>query len=182
MIKLTPFHLDIVDVHGSDIVYALLFCMFLFCSPSPDRNCACQFFYVFKCYQTENCPRKHLAVAFGYSINCMISVSSDAVPVRGSLPRSTSFFQFESFMWSSMTSLRCNVDIPLVLLEISFNGAKSISIVLPSICRPPSMKLGEYLVRQVSSCPWIWKRPMPNLSCRLSGILRCLLLATLSFI
>src|SRR5229473_1020065 len=118
MIKLTPFHLDIVDVHGSDIVYALLFCMFLFCSPSPDRNCARQFFYVFKCYQTENCPRKCLAVAFGYSINCMISMSSNAVPVRGSLPRSTSFFQFESFMWSSMTFLRCNVDIPLVLLEI----------------------------------------------------------------
>src|SRR5258708_25314360 len=66
MIKLMPFHLDIIDVHGSDIVYALLFCMFLFCSPSPDRNCAHRFFYVFKCYRTENCPRKRLAVAFGY--------------------------------------------------------------------------------------------------------------------
>src|SRR5258708_23294838 len=128
MIKLMPFHLDIIDVHGSDIVYVLLFCMFLFCSPSPDRNCARRFFYVFKCYQTENCPRKRLAVAFGYSINCMISVSSDAVPVRASLPRSTSFFQLESFMRSSMTSLRCDLNIPLVLLELSFNIAQSISI------------------------------------------------------
>src|SRR5216684_7323828 len=182
MIKLMPFHLDIVDVHGSDIVYVLLFCMFLFCSPSPDRNCARRFFYVFKCYRTENCPRKCLAVAFGYSVNCMISVSSDAVPVRGSLPRSMSFFQFESFMWSSMTSLQCDVDIPLVLLEISFSGAQSVSIVSPSICQPPSIKLGEYLARQVSWCPWIWKRPMPNLSSRPSGILRCLLPVTLSFI
>src|SRR5258708_40222564 len=166
MIKLMPFHLDIIDVHGSDIMYALLFCMFLFCSPSPDRNCAHQFFYVFKCYRTENCPRKRLAVAFGYSVNCMISVSSDAVPVRGSLPRSTSFFQFESFMWSSMTSLQCDVDIPLVLLEISFNGAQSISTISPSICRPPSMQLGEYLVRQGSWCPWIWTSTIPKTRCR----------------
>src|SRR5258708_12562161 len=153
MIKLMPFHLDIVDVHGSDIVYALLFCMFLFCSPSPDRNCAHRFFYVFKCYQTENCPRKCLAVAFGYSINCMISVSSDIVPVRRSLPRSMSFFQFESFMWSSITSLQCDVNIPLVLLEISFNGPQTISIILPSICQPPSMKLDESLPQQMSWYP-----------------------------
>src|SRR5258708_18197008 len=102
MIKLTPFHLDIIDVHGSDIMYALLFCMFLFCSPSPDRNCARRFFYVFKCYCTENCPRKCLVVAFGYSVNYMIYVSSDVLPVRGSLARSTSVFNFASFIWSYM--------------------------------------------------------------------------------
>lgn len=62
----------------------------------------------------------------------------------------TSFFQFESFMWSSMTSLRCDVDIPLVLLEISLSGAQSVLIVSPSICLPPSIKLGEYLAKQVS--------------------------------
>src|SRR6266705_4812898 len=81
----------------------------------------------------------------------MTSVSSNVVPLRGSLPKSMSFYQFESFMWSSMTSLQCDVDIPLVLLEISFSGAHSIAIVSPSICRPPSMKLGEYLARQVLS-------------------------------
>jgi hypothetical protein len=74
-----------------------------------------------------------------------------------------SFFQFESFMLS-MTSLRCDVDIPLVILEISFSRAQRVSIVSPSICQPPSMKLGEYLVRQLSWCPWIWKRPMPTQS------------------
>ena len=63
---------------------------------------------------------------------------------------SISFFQLESFMWSSMTSRRCDVDIPLVLLVISLSGAQSVSIVSPSICRPPLMKLGEYLARQVS--------------------------------
>ena len=177
-----PFHPDIIDVHGSDIAYALPFCMFLFFSPSPDRISACWSIYLIKCCWTKRCPRKRLAVAFRYSIDCMISVSSNMVPVRGSLPKSMSFFQFESFMWSSMTSLRCNVDIPLVLLEISFSGAHSVSIVLPSICQPPSMKLGEYLARQLSWCPWIWKRPIPNLSSRPSGILRCLLPFTLSFI
>ncbi len=163
----------------------LCMCSFFACSSSAAQaliETVLTNFSVFKCYRTENCPRKRLAVAFGYSINCMISVSSDIVPVRRSLPRSMSFFQFESFMWSSITSLQCDVNIPLVLLEISFNGAQSISIILPSICQPPSMKLGEYLAKQVSWCPWIWKRLMPNLSSRLSGILRCLLLATLSFI
>src|SRR5258707_68341 len=129
MIKLMPFHLDIIDVHDSNIVYALLFHMFLFCGPSPDRICTCRSIYVIKCCQTKHCPRKCPVVAFGYSIDCMISVSSDAVPVRGTLPKSTSFFQFELFMWSSMTSLQCDVDIPLVLLEISFSGAQSVSIV-----------------------------------------------------
>jgi hypothetical protein len=150
MIKLTPFHLDIIDVHDSDIAFALPFCMFLLGSPNSGRICARRSVYVIKCCRTERFPRERPAVALRYSIDCMISVSSDAIPVKGSLPKSTSFFQFESLMWSSMTSLRCDVDIPLVLLEISFSGAQSVSIVSPSICQPPSMKLGEYLARQVS--------------------------------
>jgi len=145
-----PFHPDIIDIHGSNILYMLLSCAFLLFSPNPGRICACQSVDVTKCCQAERCPRKYPAVAFRYSIDCMISISFDAVHVRGSLPKSTSFFQFKLFMWSSMTSLRCDVDIPLVLLEISFSGAHSISIVSPSICQPPSMKLGEYLARQVS--------------------------------
>src|ERR1700704_2448783 len=133
MIRLTPFHLDIIDVHDSDITYALPFCMFLFLSPNPSRFFACRSVYIIKCCRTEHCPRKRPAVAFRYSIDCMTSVSSDAAPMRGNSPKSTSFFQLESFMWSSMTSLRCDVDIPLVLLEISFSGAQSVSIVSPSI-------------------------------------------------
>ena len=46
-------------------------------------------------------------------------------------------------MWSSMTSLWCDVNIPLVLLGISFSGAQSILIVSLLICQPPSMKLGK---------------------------------------
>jgi len=41
VVKLTPSHLDIVDVHGSNIAYALLICMFLFFSPNPSRIFAC---------------------------------------------------------------------------------------------------------------------------------------------
>ena len=79
----------------------------------------------------------------------MTHMSTNVVYVAGHLPTPISFFQFESFMWSSITSLRCDVVIPLVLLEISLSGAQSVSMVSPSICRPPSMKLGEYLARQV---------------------------------
>ena len=166
MTKLMPFHLNIIDVYNGDIAYALPFCTFLFCNPIPDRICTCWSIYVIKCCWTKHHPRKRPAVAFRYGIDCMIFMSSDVVPLRGNLPKSMSFFQFELFMWSSITSLRCDVDIPLVLLEISFSRAQSVSIVLPSICWPPLMKLGEYLGRQVSWCPWIWKRPIPNLISR----------------
>ena len=185
MIKLTPFHPDIVDIHDSNVTYMFYSCMFLFCSPKPDGICTCWFIYFIECCQAEHGPRKRLLVAFRYSIDCMICELWCGVlvlPMRGNPPKSTSFFQFASFMWLSMTFLRCNVNIPLVLLEISFSGAQSISIVSPSICWLPSMKLGEYLARQVSWCPCIWKSPMPNLSSRPSGILRYLLPATLSFI
>jgi hypothetical protein len=41
-------------------------------------------------------------------------------------------------------------NVTLVLLVISLSGAQSVSMVSPSICRPPLMKLGEYLARQLS--------------------------------
>jgi len=176
------FHSDIIDVHNSDIASTLPSCIFLFFSPNSGRICACRSVYALKCCQTERCPRKCPVIVLRYGVDFMDSVSFDTVPLRWCSPKLTSFFQFELFMWSSITSLRCDVDIPLVLLEISFSGAQSVSIVSPSICQPPSIKLGEYLARQVSRCPWIWKRLMPNLSSRPSGILRCLLPATLSFI
>src|SRR6266849_4951474 len=104
MNKLTPFHLDIIDVHDGDIVCALPFCMFLFGSPNPNRICACRSVYVIKRCRTDHCSGMRPAVAFRHSIDCVIP-EADAVPARKSLPKSTSFFQFESFMWSLMTSL-----------------------------------------------------------------------------
>jgi hypothetical protein len=83
MIKLTLFHLDIVDVHNSDVLCALLFCILLFVSPNPDRICACRSVYLIKCCRAEYYPGESPAVALRYSIACISSVNSDAVlPVK----------------------------------------------------------------------------------------------------
>ena len=41
MIKLTPLHLDIIDVHNCDIACTLPFCMLLLGSPSCGGSFAC---------------------------------------------------------------------------------------------------------------------------------------------
>jgi len=146
----TSFHLDVIDVHDFDITTSLPLCVLLFGTPSLNTLWACRYTYGLKCCRAQCGCRKCLSVASRHSIDYTTRVSTDAASIGRNLPRSISFFQLESFIWSSMTSLRCDVDIPLVLLVISLSGAQSVSMVSPSICRPPLIKLGEYLARQVS--------------------------------
>ena len=60
-----------------------------------------------------------------------------------------------------MTSCQWAKDIPREPLEILFNGAHKVSIISPSTCFAPGIKLGEYWGRQESWWPWIWNRPIP---------------------
>ena len=78
------------------------------------------------------------------------------------IPIQTIFFQLEWFMWASMTSCRWANDIPHELLEILLSGAHKVSIISPSTCFAPGMKLGEHQGRQESWWPWIWNRPIPQ--------------------
>jgi hypothetical protein len=77
------------------------------------------------------------------------------------LPIRTIFFQLEWFMWESRTSCRWAKVIPRKLREMLFSGAHNVSIISPSTCFAPGIKLGEYRGRQESWWPWMWNNPIP---------------------
>src|SRR5258708_7078068 len=63
-----------------------------------------------------------------------------------------SFFQLLSFMESSKTSWRWDIDMTWVSPEIRSSLDHNVSIISPSTCADPSMKLSENFAKH----SWIW--------------------------
>ena len=73
----------------------------------------------------------------------------------------TSFFQLESFMWSSSVSCLCDVVIALVLPDTFSIGAQRVSNISPSTLPAPGMYVGANIGMHSSLWPWTWNRPIP---------------------